>query len=146
LLGGINNSGVVHITTAFVTHSETEAWQQVREILPAAGLLAITPSLDIHAPPEYEKRKTTVGHGELVRWTGIVRGMIREQKVAHYGQTTLSEHVGRAVSYQSRAGMGLSSEKSPGPIELARCLVWTVALCSKAKYAGKPAIGGARKR
>lgn len=146
LLGGIDDSGVVHITTAFVTHSETEAWQQVRDILPAAGLLAITPSLDIHAPPEYEKRKTTVGHGELVRWTGIVRGMIREQKVAHYGQTTLSEHVGRAVSYQSRAGMGLSSEKSPGPIELARCLVWTVALCSKAKYAGKPAIGGARKR
>ena len=115
-------------------------------MLPAGAQLAVTPSLDIHAPPEYEKRKTVVGHGEIVRWTGIVRGMIREGKVAHYGQTILSEHVARAVAYQSKAGMGLWSEKSPGPIELARCLVWTVALCSKAKHAGKPAIGGTRRR
>ena len=146
LLGGADPEGKVHVSTAFVTNSETEAWQKVREILPAGAQLAVTPSLDIHAPPEYEKRKTTVGHGEIVRWTGIVRGMIREGLVAHYGQTILSEHVGRAVGYQSKAGMGLSSEKSPGPIELARCLVWTVALCSKAKHAGRPAIGGVRKR
>jgi hypothetical protein len=146
LLGGPDETGRVHVSTAFVTNSEAEAWDKVRELLPAGATLAVTPALDIHAPPQYEKRKTTVGHGELVRWTGIVRGMIREGKVAHYGQTILSEHVGRAVGYQSRQGMGLSSEKSPGPIELARCLVWTVALCSKAKHAGRPAIGGTRRR
>ena len=146
LLGGADPEGRVHLSVAFVTHSEAEAWEQIAEQLPAGGLLAITPSLEIHCPPMYESRRTTVGHGEILKWTGIVRGMIRESKVAHYGQTLLTEHVGRAVGYNSRSGMGLSSEKSPGPIELARCLVWTVALCSKAKHSGKPSIGSSRRR
>lgn len=146
LLGGADPDGRVHLSVAFVTHSEAEAWEQIAEQLPPGGLLAITPSLEIHCPPVYESRRTTVGHGEILKWTGIVRGMIRESKVAHYGQTILTEHVGRAVGYNSRSGMGLSSEKSPGPIELARCLVWTVALCSKAKHSGKPSIGSSRRR
>lgn len=146
LLGGADPDGNVHVRMAFVTHSEAEAWEHIAEHIPSGGILAITPSLDIHCPPAYESRKTTVGHGEIVKWTGIVRGMIREKRVRHYDQTILTEHVGRAVSYNSRNGMGLSSEKSPGPIELARCLVWTVALCSKAKHAGKPSIGSSRRR
>jgi hypothetical protein len=146
LLGGADPDGRVHVQTAFVTHSESEAWELIAEKLPAGGILAITPSLEIHCPLVYEKRRTIVGHGEILRWTGIVRGMIREKQVAHYGQTILTEHVCRAVAYNSRSGMGLSSEKSAAPIELARCLVWTVALCSKAKNSGKPSIGSSRRR
>ena len=146
LLGGADPDGRVHVQTAFVTHSESEAWELIAEKLPPGGILAITPSLEIHCPPAYEKRRTIVGHGEILRWTGIVRGMIREKQVAHYGQTILTEHVCRAVAYNSRSGMGLSSEKSAAPIELARCLVWTVALCSKAKNTGKPSIGSSRRR
>jgi hypothetical protein len=73
--------------------------------------------------------------------------MIRDGQLRHHGETILDEHVNRAVGYYQRGGaMGLSSEKSPGPIELARCLVWGTALASKAKYSTRPAIGGARRR
>lgn len=147
LLAGQDENGNTYAQVGFVEGRETDAWARVRELLPPAGILAITPSLDIHAPPEYADRKTIVGHGEILKWTGLVRSMIRDDRVRHSGETILSEHVARAVGYYQKGGaMGLSSEKSPGPIEFARCLVWAVALASKARYSAKPAIGGSSRR
>ena len=147
LFAGPDDDGRIHVRTAFVEAREVDAWARIRELLPAGGILAITPPLEIHCPPEYADRKTTVGHGEILKWTAIVRGMIRDGQLRHGGEMILSEHVGRAVGYRQRSGaMGLSSEKSPGPIEFARCLVWGTALASRAKFSTRPAIGGARRR
>ena len=147
LLAGQDADGRTHAAVGFVEGRETDAWQRVRELLPPGGTLALTPSLDIHAPPEYADRKTIVGHGEILKWTSLVRSMIRDDRVRHAGETILSEHVARAVGYYQKGGaMGLSSEKSPGPIEFARCLVWAVALSSRARFSSKPAIGGSNRR
>jgi len=145
LLAGPREDGTIHVAPAFVTRTETDAWAEVRKHLPPRATLAITPPLEIHAPPETASRRTVVGHGEILKWTSIVRGMIREGNVSHPGHTILDEHVGRAVGYTSKQGMGLSSDKSPGPIELARCLVWAVALASRAKWKTRPAVGGMRR-
>jgi hypothetical protein len=36
--------------------------------------------------------------------------------------------------------VALSSARSPGPIELARCMVFAVALASRPAHTGKPSI------
>jgi hypothetical protein len=147
LFAGPTETGEVHVGTAFVEAREADAWARIRELLPTGATLAITPGLEIHAPPELSERTTRVGHGEILKWTAIVRGMIRDGQIRHGGEMILSEHVGRAVGYRQKGGaMGLSSEKSPGPIEFARCLVWATALASRAKFSTRPAIGGARRR
>lgn len=135
----------VVLQTAFVVRTEAELWTEVARLLPAGAQLALPPSLDIHAPPELGSRKTTVGYGELVRWTALVRSMIYEGHILHTGETTLAEHMGRAVASRTQAGVVLSSQKSPGPIELARCAVWAAALASRAKWSTRPSIGRARR-
>jgi hypothetical protein len=50
----------------------------------------------------------------------------------------LAEHIQRAVAVRSQGSVALSSQRSPGPIELARLAVWAVALASRPKSAGKP--------
>lgn len=135
----------VILSTAFVVNTEQELWAEVRSRLPAGAQLALPPSLDIHAPPELASRKTTVGYGELVRWTALVRSMIYEGRILHTGEKTLGEHMARAVASKTQAGIVLSSQKSPAPIELARCAVWAAALASKAKWSSRPSIGRARR-
>lgn len=135
----------VILQTAFIVRTEQELWREVPKHLPSGAQLALPPSLDIHAPPELGTRKTTVGYGELVRWTGLVRSMIYEGRILHTGENTLAEHMARAVASRTQAGVVLSSQKSPGPIELARCAVWAAALASKAKWSTRPAIGRARR-
>lgn len=137
--------GKVVLQTAFVVRTEQELWQEVKSRLPSSAQLALPPSLDIHAPLEYGPRKTTVGYGELLRWTALVRSMIYEGRIFHTGETTLAEHMSRAVASKTQAGVVLSSQKSTGPIELARCAVWAAALASKAKWGTRPAIGRARR-
>jgi hypothetical protein len=71
--------------------------------------------------------------------------MILERTVRHAGQISLSEHVGRAVAGRSQNSVTLSSMKSPGPIELARCMVWALGLAAKPSHAiRKPAFGVSR--
>jgi len=60
-----------------------------------------------------------------------VRGMILEDRVIHTGHRSLAEHVQRAVLVKTAQGAVLSSQKSPGPIEIARCAVWAISLVSK---------------
>jgi hypothetical protein len=66
--------------------------------------------------------------------------MIVEGKATHRGQRTLTEHVSRAVMARTPHGQVLSSQKSPGPIELARCMVWAVALSSRPTIRTKPIL------
>jgi len=67
--------------------------------------------------------------------------MIIEGKLRHTGETMLAEHVGRAVAGRTQATISLSSQRSPGPIELARCLVAAAGLLIHARQpAGRPAF------
>jgi hypothetical protein len=69
-----------------------------------------------------------VGYRELGMWTGLVRALIAERRVAHRGDQLLTEHFARAVAVRTEHGQGLSTARSPGPIEAARCGVWATAL------------------
>jgi hypothetical protein len=101
---------------------------------------AVTPSIDLHWPVDYERRKQVVGYGEMVKWTDPVRQLIRQGMVLHTGETMLAEHIQRAVAVKSQNSIALSSQRSAGPIELARCAVWAIALASKPKTQGKPVM------
>jgi phage terminase large subunit-like protein len=101
---------------------------------------AITPTIDVHWPRNLEQRRTVVGYGELLKWTTAVKQMIDQGRLAHTGETMLAEHVQRAVAVRAQNAVALSSQRSPGPIELARCLVWAVALAARPASQGKPMI------
>jgi hypothetical protein len=72
-----------------------------------------------------------VGYQEIGRYTSMVKNLINEGRVNHTGETMLAEHVGRAVAVKTPGAIALSSQKSSGPIELARCLVWAVGMSAK---------------
>jgi hypothetical protein len=111
----------------------TQVWDNVRQQLrDNAGLtLAITPTLDTNCPTDLQRRRMIVGYQEIGRFTQLVRQLINEGRVNHTGETMLAEHIGRAVAVKTPSGLALSSTKSSGPIELARCLVWAVGLMSR---------------
>ena len=81
-----------------------------------------------------------VGNREMMRWTQTARSAIIEQRVRHDGSALLSQHVERAVSVKNQGSLTLSSIRSPGPIELARCLVFAVSMVHKPVAVGKPMI------
>jgi hypothetical protein len=105
---------------------------------------AITPSIDIHWPVRLEPRRTIVGYGEILKYTPTVRNMINEKRLVHDGSAQLAEHIQRAVAVRSQGSIALSSQRSPGPIELARCTVWAAALASRSQITGKPVIAFSR--
>jgi hypothetical protein len=105
---------------------------------------AITPSIDIHWPVRLEARRTIVGYGEILKYTPTVRNMINEKRLVHDGSAQLAEHIQRAVAVRSQGSIALSSQRSPGPIELARCTVWAAALASRSQITGKPVIAFSR--
>ena len=106
--------------------------------------LALTPSLELHLPPAYQKRTTVVGYAELVKYTSVIRAMIVEGKVVHDGSVTLAEHLSRAVAVKTNGTSVLSSQKSPGPIEAARCAVWAISLASRPATKNRPAMAASR--
>jgi len=138
--------GTAVVDVAFIVKSESEAWAEVERLLPPSCRIAIPPSLDIHLPLQLQPRRTVVGYAELLKWTGLVRAMIIDGKVMHVGSQQLSEQVERAVAVNGRNGYALSSQKSPGPIELARCMVWAAALATRSRWRAKPALGIAPSR
>jgi hypothetical protein len=81
-----------------------------------------------------------VGYAELLKYTSLAQKMILENKVVHQGQISLSEHMNRAVLTKTGQGAVLSSKQSPGPIELARCAVWGIALSSRFVNRSKPLV------
>ena len=131
--------GKVIVQTEFVVETEAEMWNAIERVMenPEVQLL-ITPTLDIHVPTSLRRRTSLTGYAELTKYTTLVRSMIHEGNVKHHGETLLADHCGRAVLVKVPSGAVLSSQKSPGPIELCRCMVWAVAQVSKPKQKTKP--------
>jgi hypothetical protein len=138
--------GTLQVTAEFVVDSLAQLWQHTAGVLADHSVqLALTPGLADICPPELTRRMQTVGQSEMYRYTALVRNMILERTVYHSGQISLSEHVGRAVAARSQNNVTLSSMKSPGPIELARCMVWALGLAAKPHSTiRKPAFGVSR--
>jgi phage terminase large subunit-like protein len=135
----MDHKTIVHVE--FVVDTEDEMWRQIDRVMQdKSTTLAITPTLEIHMPTQYSRRYSVVGYGELLRYTTLVQKMILEDKVAHTGSTALAEHLGRAVMVKTAQGAVLSSQKSPGPIELARVAVFAISLVSKPTNRQKPML------
>jgi Phage Terminase len=130
-----------HVCVEFVANSEDQMWAEIERVMADQTVqLALTPTLEIHCPPLLSRRTTIVGYGELLKFSSLVRSMLVEGKVTQRGQRTLTEHVCRAVLTKTAQGTVLSSQKSPGPIELARCMVWAIALSSRPISRTKPIL------
>ena len=135
------SEGHVILETAFSVDSEAQMWGEVVRIMADPKImLGVTPSLEIHTPPDLRRRMTIVGYAELIKWTAMARSMIVEDRVRHTGDIGLAEHMGRAVAVKTNQSIVLSSQKSPGPIELARCAVFAIALESRPAQQKKPMI------
>ena len=131
--------GKVIVQTEFVTETEADMWAAIARVMehPEVQLL-ITPTLDIHVPLSLRRRTTITGYAELTKYTTLVRSMIHEGNVKHHGETLLADHCGRAVLVKTPSGAVVSSQRSPGPIELCRVMIWAVAQVSKPKQKTKP--------
>lgn len=128
----VNVDGVVQVATEFVVDSAAQMWSTLTDRMKDRSIdLAITPGLHAVAPLELQRRSTIVGMAEQYTYTPIVRSLILEDRLVHAKQQNLAEHVGRAVLTRSQNSMALSSQKSPGPIELARCMVWAAGLAAR---------------
>jgi hypothetical protein len=136
-----------HVTVAFTANSVAEMWRLVDiEIENNPGLrLAIIPALEVSCPPALERRRTIVGYRELLKWTAAVRSMIVENRLLHNGELLLTQHCARAVLIKHNGSVALSTSRSPGPIEAARCMVWAAAMASRPQLVGKPMIMGANR-
>lgn len=142
----VESDNRVIVTTEFVCETEAEMWDEIERVMANQQVtLLITPTLDIHVPLPLRRRTTVTGYAELTRFTSLVRSMISEKRVQHQGDALLADHVSRAVLVKTPTGAVISSQKSPGPIELCRCMVWAVAQVSKPKAKTRPmmiVVGG----
>ncbi len=131
------------MSVRFTTDSIAQLWEHIARVLDTDPkvTLAITPSLALHCPEKYQRRKIEWGYGELLKWTQIVRSLIGENKIKHDGGEMLAEHVGRAVLVRAQNSVVISSQRSPGPIEAARCLIAATALVSRPPSSGRVAFG-----
>jgi hypothetical protein len=119
--------------------TEDDMWLQIERVMADTAVnMVITPALHLHLPKTLERRTSVIGYGELLKYSGLIQKMIVEGKVRHRGELSLAEHVNRAVLTKTGGGVVLSSQKSPGPIELCRCMVWAIAESSRPKTVGKP--------
>jgi hypothetical protein len=134
-------------TVAFTCDTLAGFLEHVTEAMRDTKLqLTATPSLSEHVPLELRRRMTVVGYSELLRFTSLVRSLIMEGRLRHTGEIELAEHMNRSVAVKTTAGLALSSQRSPGPIELARCLVWSAAMASKPTSKAQPAVIVGRRR
>jgi hypothetical protein len=103
--------------------------------------LRVNPTIHPNVPPDFARRTQIVGYREMKTATPMVRSMIIEDKLRHTGENSLAEHVTRAVMVKLSEGAApLSSQKSPGPIELARCMVWAAAEAGRPTRTSKAAF------
>ena len=131
--------GKVIVKTEFVVETEADMWAAIARVMENPDVqLLITPTLDIHVPTTLRRRTTLTGYAELTRFTTLVRSMIHEGNVMHHGEALLADHCGRAVLVKTPSGAVVSSQRSPGPIELCRVMIWAVAQVSKPKQKTKP--------
>jgi hypothetical protein len=128
-------------TVAFHVDTLAECIEQVERLAQDARIkFLVTPTISMNMPKSIENRMSEVGYGELLRYTPAVKNMIEEQMLLHTGEIMLAEHVNRAVAVRTQGSMALSSQRSPGPIELARCMVWAAATAYSTAPAMKPML------
>ena len=145
VVAGVDDKNRVHVKTAFNVATLRECEEQISEFMEdPLCRLAITPSLEAHVPAHLEKRKTIVGYGELLKWTGLTKNLILEGRLAHAGEEQLSSHMNRAVAIRQQHAVALSTKRSPGSIELARLVVFCAGIASRPRLAGKAAMGISR--
>ena len=137
----MNSAGKIQVCLEFVKDTLKECWDAVEiACQDQTTRLLITPAFEMSLPPKFVKRSSIVGNRELQRWTQGARAAILEKRVQHDGSTLFAQHCARAVAVKNQGAVTLSSVRSPGPIELARCLVFAVAMVSKPVSVGKPTI------
>ena len=111
------------IVRSLVTNSPSRAWTAIADRTPR--LLLLPPQLHVH----YRGRVRTVmvGASEMGRYmTGVGRAIADRQIRHHPDDHGLNDDLGRAVAATTEAGIRLSIRRSPGPIEVARAMVWAV--------------------
>jgi hypothetical protein len=129
------------VTVAFDVDSLAAAWERIAVLMRDPMLqLTITPPFEISCPREYDSRRAIVGYRELGRWTQGVRALIVEGRVAHTGEISLVEQTERAVLVRHQQTVALSSARSPGAIEMARAMVFAVAMVSRPANNAKPIV------
>jgi len=144
-----DDRGTVHVKTVFSVQTLRECQDAILELMEDPQVkLAITPSLEAHIPPHLDKRKQIVGYGELLKYTQLVKNLILEKRIAWRAgeEEALGEHMARAVAIRQQHAVALSSKRSPGPIELARCTVFASALAARPRAVGKAAMGNSLRR
>jgi phage terminase large subunit-like protein len=133
--------GLVHASVEFTVDNADACWVEIERVMADPTIaLTVTPGLEVLAPPHLRRRMTIVGYGELLKFTPTVRSLILEGRLRHDGSVALAEHVNRAVAVKTNNSIVLSSQKSPGPIELARAMVWAAALAARPTTRQKPAF------
>jgi hypothetical protein len=138
---GIVNGEHIDLCVEFIVDSMTEMWAEVERVMAdTTTQMAIGATLEIHVPKHLVRRTSRAGQQELLKYSGLVKAMINESKVRHRGEKTLGEHMCRAVLAKTSNGVVLSSQKSPGPIELARCATLAIAMASRPRAIGKPML------
>jgi len=137
----------VQVTVEFIVDTEAQMWEQVDRVMADKDVtLLITPGLELHVPLPLKRRTEITGYREILKYTPVVRSMITEGRVWHSGSTSLAEHITRAVAVKSQNSIALSSQRSPGPIELARCLVWAAAVASKPRQMSRATFASSSTR
>ena len=137
----VNADGHIQVCQQFVKDTLAECWSAVEDICKdTTTRLLITPAFEMTMPPKFAHRSAMVGNRELMRWTVVARQAIIERRVRHDGSSLLGQHIDRAVAVKNQGALTLSSIRSPGPIELARCLVFAVAMVNKPVALGKPMV------
>jgi phage terminase large subunit-like protein len=140
----LNDEGQIAVTVEFVTDTLGACWEKVHESAKTCRQIALTPSLFQMAPMDIDKKKIDVGYGELVTHTSTIRQLINEGRLVHTGEQMLLEHVNRAVGVKTQSGYTISSQKSSGPITMARCMIFAAALVAKPTQKARAAIAFGR--
>jgi hypothetical protein len=133
--------GRILVTVAFVAETVTELWEKINDYAKDPQVkFAFSPTVDATCPPALERRRIVVGYAELGRFTPLAKNLIQEGRLVHTGEELLAEHVQRAVAVRTDNTIVLSSKRSPGPIELARTMVWGVGIIARPNQTGKPML------
>jgi hypothetical protein len=132
--------GEIGVTVEFMADSLAACWRECEAAAEECSAVTLPPSLYEMAPMSLSRKKVQVGYSELATHTATIRRLIIEGRVVHTGEQMLLEHVDRAVGVSSQRGYALSSQKSSGPITLARCMVWAGALVARPTQKAKAAI------
>lgn len=134
----------IGVTVEFLADSLAGCWQAIEEAAKSCDRVALTPSLFEIAPPALDRKKVQVGYAELATHTGTIKSLITEGRIVHTGEEMLAEHVDRAVGVKTQRGYALSSQRSSGPITLARCMIFAASLVARPASRAKPAIAFGR--